>query len=153
MPKGPAADDVRAALAAAGADAGQALLPDASVEQLLNALVADVVRARRGGTAPARPALKLVVRELARRLAEGAPGRSVEVRIPPYAAVQCLAGPRHTRGTPPNVVEADPVAFVDLCAGLVPWSEAVSDGRVRASGERSNLSALLPLDFARPDPT
>ncbi|MGZ6793520.1 MAG: sterol carrier family protein, partial [Mycobacteriales bacterium] len=97
------------------------------------------------GVAPDRTALKLVVRELARLLADRHPGRSVEVRVPPYAAVQCLEGPRHTRGTPPNVVEADPVAWVRLCCGREPWTALVARGEVRASGERSDLSALLPL--------
>jgi hypothetical protein len=59
--------------------------------------------------------------------------------------VQIVEGPRHTRGTPPNVVEAEPVAFVLLCAGRLPWAEAVADGRVAASGERADLSSYLPL--------
>lgn len=90
-------------------------------------------------------ALKLVVKELAGVLAERHPGKSVEVRVAPYTAVQCLAGPRHTRGTPPNVVEADPVAWVLACAGRAAWHDLVRTGRIRASGERSDLSALLPL--------
>lgn len=94
---------------------------------------------------PDRDALRIVVRVLADVLAATAPGRSVEVRVPPYAAVQCVAGPRHTRGTPPGVVEADPVTFVELAAGRLPWGEAVADGRVRASGERTDLSTYLPL--------
>jgi hypothetical protein len=89
--------------------------------------------------------LRLAVRGLAERLALAAPGRSVEVRIPPYAAVQCVEGLRHTRGTPPNVVECDPRAFVELCTGRLAWAAAVADGRVRASGERADLQALLPL--------
>lgn len=90
-------------------------------------------------------ALRTVVRELALRLTDRHPGRTVEVRIPPYIAVQCLDGPRHTRGTPPNVVEADPIPFVLLCTGRADWSELTRNGKVRASGERSDLSALLPL--------
>lgn len=89
--------------------------------------------------------LKAATRQLARLLAEQHPGRSVELRVPPYAAVQCLAGVRHTRGTPPATVEVEPLAFVQLCTGRLAWAEAVRDGRVRASGERSDLSALLPL--------
>ena len=92
-----------------------------------------------------RPDLALAVRGLADRLAEAAPGHHVEARVPPFAAVQCVAGPRHTRGTPPNVVEADPVAFVELCAGLLAWPDAVRDGRVRTWGDRADLSAWLPL--------
>ncbi len=72
-----------------------------------------------------RPDLALAVRGLADRLAELAPGHHVEARVPPYAAVQCVEGPRHTRGTPPNVVEADPVAFVELCTGRLAWADAV----------------------------
>jgi hypothetical protein len=65
--------------------------------------------------------------------------------VPPFAAVQCVEGPRHTRGTPPNVVEADPVAFVELCTGRLAWVDAVRDGRVRTWGDRADLSAWLPL--------
>lgn len=89
--------------------------------------------------------LALAVRGLAGQLAEAAPGHHVEARIPPYAAVQCVEGPRHTRGTPPNVVEAEPVAFVELCAGRLDWTEAVRDGRVRTWGDRADLSPWLPL--------
>lgn len=95
--------------------------------------------------APDRAALKVAVRTMADLLAEVAPGRHVEVRVPPYAAVQCVEGPRHTRGTPPNVVEADPVAFVELCAGRVAWPDVARDGRVRTWGDRADLSPWLPL--------
>ena len=95
---------------------------------------------------PDRGALRLVVKALAARLAQTAPGRHVEARIPPYAAVQCVEGPRHTRGTPPNVVEADPVAFVELCTGRLTWAKATADGRVRTWGDRADLSPYLPLD-------
>ncbi|CAN5336426.1 hypothetical protein BH24ACT10_BH24ACT10_19870 [soil metagenome] len=92
-----------------------------------------------------RPHLALAVRGLADRLAEAAPGHHVEARVPPFAAVQCVQGPRHTRGAPPNVVEADPLAFVELCAGRLAWADAVRDGRVRTWGDRAYLSAWLPL--------
>jgi hypothetical protein len=92
-----------------------------------------------------RADLALAVRGLAEQLAAAAPGQHVEARVPPYTAVQCVAGPRHTRGTPPNVVEADPVAFVQLCAGRLSWADAVRDGRVRTWGDRADLSAWLPL--------
>jgi uncharacterized protein (TIGR03083 family) len=92
-----------------------------------------------------RGALGTTVRLLAGVLAAQAPGRSVEVRVPPYAAVQCVAGPRHTRGTPPNVVEAAPVTWVELATGRLSWAEAVGAGRVSASGERADLSAVLPV--------
>lgn len=120
---------------------GRHLLRDAAVFRLVEA----VVHGLDAGVAPDRSALKLVVRELTRLLADRHPGRTVEVRVPPYAAVQCLEGPRHTRGTPPNVVEADPVAWVRLCCGRERWSDLVARGAVRASGERSDLSGLLPL--------
>ena len=102
--------------------------------------VAAVLAGERG-----RAVLALACRGLAERLAEGAPGHHVELRVPPYSAVQCVDGPRHTRGTPPNVVEADPVAWVQLCAGEVTWAEAVADGRVRTWGDRADLSPWLPL--------
>lgn len=92
-----------------------------------------------------RPALRLVTQVCADLLATRAPGRSLELRIPPYAAVQCVAGPRHTRGTPPNVVETDPLTWIRLAAGRLDWREAVAGGAVRASGERADLTAWLPL--------
>jgi uncharacterized protein (TIGR03083 family) len=92
-----------------------------------------------------RPAMKLTVSTLAKALAERAPGRSVELRIPPYAAVQCVQGPRHTRGTPPNVVETDASTWVRLAAGRLGWTEAVETGAVRASGPRADLAEWLPL--------
>jgi hypothetical protein len=67
------------------------------------------------------------------------------MRTSTHAAVQAVEGPRHTRGTPPNVVECDPVAFVELATGRLAWADAVADGRVRASGERADLSPWLPL--------
>ncbi len=93
-----------------------------------------------------RPALAAAVRTLAEILAAEAPGRSVEVRIPPYVAVQAIAGPRHTRGTPPNVVEVQPpVAWLRLATGRLSFADAVRDGRVRASGTRADLSGYLPV--------
>lgn len=94
---------------------------------------------------PATSALQIVTRALAGLLAERAPGRHVEVRVPPYAAIQCVEGPRHTRGTPPNVVEAEPVVFTELVAGRTTWADAVRDGRVRSWGDRADLSPWLPL--------
>ena len=95
--------------------------------------------------APTPKALGIVAKELARALTLRHPGRSVEVRVPPYVAVQCIAGPRHTRGTPPNVVETDPITWLRLCTGRVAWLEAVYAGQVHASGARADLSAVLPL--------
>jgi uncharacterized protein (TIGR03083 family) len=92
-----------------------------------------------------RTALRLVTQALTEILAARAPGRSLELRVPPYAAVQCVEGPRHTRGTPPNVVETDPVTWLRLAAGRVPWSEVVGTASLHASGERADLSRVLPL--------
>jgi Bacterial SCP ortholog len=78
-------------------------------------------------------------------MAARAPGRTVEVRVPPYGAVQCVEGPRHTRGTPPNVVETDAATWLRLATGTLSWTEAVASGAVRASGERADLSELLPI--------
>jgi putative sterol carrier protein len=77
-----------------------------------------------------------------------APGRAVEVRVPPYAAVQVIGGGTHTRGTPRAVVETDPDTWIALATGELTWSAAVDAGRVHASGERADLSAYLPLDTA-----
>ena len=95
---------------------------------------------------PQRETLALAVRYTLQLLAEAAPGRSVEVRVPPFGAVQIVEGVRHTRGTPPNVVEIDVDTFLAIASGSIPWSEAAAAGRVHASGSRSDLSALFPLD-------
>jgi len=94
---------------------------------------------------PAREALRAAVTRLLARLEELAPGRAVEVRVPPFAAVQCVEGPRHTRGTPPNVVETDPASWVRLATGRVGWADAIADGLIVASGPRADLSGYLPL--------
>ncbi len=88
-----------------------------------------------------RADLKAATMHLIALLVEKAPGNSVEVRVPPFAAVQCIEGARHTRGTPPAVVEMDAETWIALGRGRLSWGEA----RKRASGERSNLSALFPL--------
>jgi hypothetical protein len=95
---------------------------------------------------------RLLVKHFLAVLAERAPGSSVEVRVPPYAAVQAVAGVRHTRGTPPAVVELDAETWVALATGTLAWPDAERDGRVRASGERADLSPLLPLMSAIPPP-
>jgi uncharacterized protein (TIGR03083 family) len=95
-----------------------------------------------------RSALARCTRTLAAILAGQHPGRSVEVRVPPYAAVQCGIGdpgPTHTRGTPPNVVEANPLTFLRLATGRTTWTDAVATGAVHASGLRANLAPVLPL--------
>jgi hypothetical protein len=89
--------------------------------------------------------LRLLTKHYLALLETRAPGRSVEVRVPPYAAVQCVEGVRHTRGTPPAVVETDAPTWVALATGELSWAAAVEAGRVRASGERTDLSPYLPL--------
>lgn len=93
---------------------------------------------------------RAAVRFTLEELADVAPGNAVEVRVPPDGAVQAVAGPRHTRGTPPNVVETDPGTWLALAVGELTWEAAVARGSVHASGERADLSALLPLQAARP---
>ncbi|WP_112137813.1 sterol carrier family protein [Glycomyces dulcitolivorans] len=107
--------------------------------------MADAIAAIDNDEAPDKETLKAAVRELLRALATKAPGHSVEVRVPPYGAVQCVEGPRHRRGTPPNVVECQPVVFVELAAGRLAFADAVASGRVAASGQRADLTAVLPL--------
>lgn len=119
--------------------------PPADPVGIRDALVTLVVEAVERGIDPEPAALRVVCRVLADRLAGSAPGRSVEVRVPPYAAVQCVAGPRHTRGTPPNVVEMAPLTWVRLATGRLAWSDAVASGLVSASGSRADLNAYLPL--------
>lgn len=89
--------------------------------------------------------LRLLTRHFLAVLAERAPGRSVEVRVPPYAAVQAIPGVRHTRGTPPAVVETDAETWVALATGELAWADAVDGGRIQASGERAELAPYLPL--------
>jgi hypothetical protein len=104
-----------------------------------------VLRALDRGTEPESEALRIAARYLLYTLAARYPGRILEVRIPPVAAVQCLPGPVHTRGTPPNVVETDPVTWIRLAAGRLGWADAVASGAVYASGPRADLGAYLPL--------
>lgn len=89
--------------------------------------------------------LRLLVKHFLAVLADRAPGRAVEVRVPPFAAVQVIGGTTHTRGTPPAVVEADPQTWIALATGELTWAEADKDGRIVASGERSDLNSYLPL--------
>ncbi|MFE6458523.1 sterol carrier family protein [Streptomyces cinereoruber] len=92
-----------------------------------------------------RQALAACTRLLADVLAVEAPGGAVEVRVPPYAVVQCVEGPRHTRGTPPNVIETDPLTWIRLATGRTGWAAELDAARVSASGERADLADLLPL--------
>ena len=92
--------------------------------------------------------IRAAVRATLGWIAQTHPGRSVEIRVPPQGAVQAIAGVRHTRGTPPNVVEMDAATWLALVSGRLGWSEAVAEGRVRASGSRADLSELLPLQLS-----
>jgi Bacterial SCP ortholog len=107
--------------------------------------VTSVLRALDHGLTPAPDELRTAARYLLQLLAARHPGRVLEVRIPPVAAVQCLPGPVHTRGTPPNVVETDPLTWVRLATGRLGWADAVGSAAVHASGPRADLAAYLPL--------
>ena len=109
------------------------------------ASVTVVAAALDSGAEPETRSVRSAARFLLQELARVSPGRSVEIRVVPVAAVQAVAGPRHTRGTPPNVVETDPLTWFKLATGRLGWDEAVRTGAVRASGARSDLSAYLPL--------
>jgi hypothetical protein len=115
--------------------------------QLNPASAADVAEAlaRRPAGTTSKDDLRLLTKHYLALLQRRAPGNSVEVRVPPYAAVQVVPGVRHTRGTPPAVVELDAATWIALSLGELPWAEALDEGRVRASGERTDLSAYLPL--------
>jgi hypothetical protein len=118
---------------------------DGPDRELLTASVSVVLRAYDRGLRPEREAARYAVRHLLDRLAAAAPGRTVEVRVPPYAAVQCIEGPRHTRGTPPNVVETDGRTWLELATGRLTWAEAMARGSISASGARADLSGHLPV--------
>ncbi|SEH02749.1 hypothetical protein SAMN05444920_12985 [Nonomuraea solani] len=118
---------------------------DGPASALPDALVAAVLAAYERGERPERDAARQAVRYLLDKLATAAPGRTVEVRVPPYAAVQAIVGPRHTRGTPPNVVETDGRTWIELALGRLTWAEAMAKGAIAASGSRADLSEHLPL--------
>lgn len=120
---------------------------DFTVTRLVELVVHSDDLARATGVAVGldKQAVAAVTRLLADALAAKAPGNSVEVRVPPYAAVQCVEGPRHTRGTPPNVVETDPLTWIRLATGRTGWAQALQDAKVAASGERADLAPYLPV--------
>lgn len=99
------------------------------------------------GAAPSvdRTTLALAVRYTLQLLAEQSPGGAVEVRVPPFGAVQCIEGPKHTRGTPPNVVETDAATWLALATGSLDWAGARASGRVHASGQRADLDGVVPV--------
>lgn len=96
-------------------------------------------------TEVARGTTATAVRFLLEELAERAPGNSVEVRVPPFGVTQCIEGPRHTRGTPPNVVELPAQVWLRLATGKLSWEEAEAAENISASGTRADLSGVLPL--------
>lgn len=102
-------------------------------------------RARLAAGTAEKADLKLLTKHYLALLESRAPGRSVEVRVPPFAAIQCIEGVRHTRGTPPAVIETDAATWIALATGELTWSAALDTGRISASGERTDLSAYLPL--------
>jgi hypothetical protein len=139
-------DRLRAAVTAQRAALGAGPLDgSATVDVLGAACVTAVIAAVDAGLEPQREALRGAVLHTMGLLEAKAPGRAVEVRVPPFAAVQCVAGPRHTRGTPPNVVETDAVTWIMLATGRTDWASALASGAVTASGLRADVSAYLPL--------
>lgn len=118
-------------------------MPGSADQEADQRLVREAVQAYRSGIQP--PATRAAVQAGLRLLAQAAPGRSVEIRIPPHAAVQAIPGTTHRRGTPSAVVEMDARTWLLLVAGELSWLEAVAQGLVQASGERSDLSHWLPL--------
>lgn len=108
-------------------------------------MVSRLDEAEATGRAAGSDDIRAAVKHYLAVLAQRHPGKSVEVRVPPYAAAQCIEGARHTRGTPPAVVETDAKTWIALARGRLSFSEAVTSARVRASGERSDLTPQLPL--------
>jgi hypothetical protein len=119
--------------------------PDVSPAHSKSESVQSALAALERGDEPDRTVLRDAVRALLTDLARQAPGRSVEVRVPPFGAIQCVAGPRHTRGTPPNVVETDPMTWLLVATGRLSWADAVASGKVHASGIRTDISDHLPV--------
>ncbi|WP_029069436.1 sterol carrier family protein [Jonesia quinghaiensis] len=108
----------------------------------------EAVRAWRAG-ATDRPTINTAVRFTLEELAAIAPGNSVEVRVPPAGATQCIEGPRHTRGTPPNTIEMKPATWLGLVTGTLAWETVLAEGLVSASGQRADLADYLPLQATR----
>jgi hypothetical protein len=98
-----------------------------------------------------RETIALAVRYLLEVLASDFEGHTVEVRVPPWGAVQAIEGPRHTRGTPPNVIETDAPTWIALATGSLSWVDAVAAARASASGQRADLSDVLPLRWRTMD--
>jgi len=113
------------------------------------ALVGEAAVRQAIGGSDDRTIVATAVRYLLQLLEAKAPGNTVEVRVPPHGAVQCIEGPTHTRGTPPNVVETDAPTWLALATGSLSWADAVEAGSVSASGQRADLSAQLPVVWER----
>ena len=125
-------------------------LPAMEMGALLHDVGKLAVSAVRGGSSSRELSdqdFALAVRYLLQSVAELRPGNSVELRVPPLGAVQCVEGPTHRRGTPPNVIEMDAQTWFALAIGEEQWGAAVAEGRILASGTRADLSELLPLKF------
>jgi hypothetical protein len=116
--------------------------------RITDAVGGTAVRAALAGGAD-RDTTAGAVRYLLQLLADEAPGNSVEVRVPPFGAVQCIEGPGHTRGTPPNVIETDAATWLAIATGAEEWAAALARGVIAASGSRADLSAHLPLRWER----
>jgi len=114
------------------------------------AAVRAVLVATEGGGSTDRPTTATAVRYLLQVLADREPGATVEVRVPPFGAVQFREGLSHTRGTPPNVVETDAATFVALATGRATWQEARASGSVSASGSRADLTGYVPVRWEQP---
>jgi hypothetical protein len=114
--------------------------------RITDAVGGTAVRAALAGGAD-RDTTAGAVRYLLQLLADEAPGNSVEVRVPPFGAVQCIEGPGHTRGTPPNVVETDAATWLAIATGAEDWAAALARGVIAASGSRADLGELLPLNW------
>ena len=115
------------------------------VDEHLAPLLGRLDVAAAAGVPADRDDVRTAVKHFLAVLTERAPGKSVEVRVPPYAAVQCIAGAHHTRGTPPAMVETDAASWLAMALGRSTFDELRQAGKIRASGERSDLSHLLPL--------
>ena len=131
-----AVDEGRAALAA---------WQDATAPAPGSEVPADEGPCAGGTSAVPRNTIATAVRYCLEEVTARAPGNSVEVRVPPFGVTQCVEGPRHTRGTPPNVIECDAATWLAMVSGRLSWADAVAAGHVAASGLRADLSALLPL--------
>ncbi|QWT24799.1 hypothetical protein KPL76_05400 [Subtercola sp. PAMC28395] len=111
----------------------------------LSAVASVTLAVANGSTGVGRDTLATAVRYSLQVLSEQAKGNTVEVRVPPFGAIQCIEGPGHTRGTPPNVVETDAETWLALVTGRLDWATGVKSGRVHASGQRADLTGYVPI--------